>query len=246
MRNPDVDFITARNATSIAKWQEKNAQYQTWEFIDVSNANALGSAVVTYGGQPRRSWTLTLDGDRDAATLAASYLELGTVVTCNVDADLNQDGEIVRVEHYLGEGETIQTYVTFLATVAGLPVPSTATAPERPARPTLTPGATTIFAEWVAPADGGAPILYYRLRWREQGTGPWSEMDVTDVRLLITMLDVSTTYQVQVRATNTVGDGPYSLTATTTTTVPTTSRLLFLDGDGVEFVDGTGRVLLLS
>ena len=105
-RDPDTDFVTARNAASVAKWDARQVQYQTWEFIDRANAQALGDSVVDYGGQPRRSFTLRLDGDRDPATLAASYLELSSVVTCNVDADLNQDGEIVRVEHYIGEGET--------------------------------------------------------------------------------------------------------------------------------------------
>ena len=94
-----------------------------------------------------------------------------------------------------------------------------AIAPAKPATPTVS-GITTSAAtvSWVAPFDGGDAITTYWLRYREVGTQTWT---TDNLGLFITAgiagLDSGTDYEVQVRATNGEGDGPYSDSATFTT-----------------------------
>ena len=97
-------------------------------------------------------------------------------------------------------------------------VPDT-TAPATPAAPTFDNETSTgLRINWVAPDDGGDPIVDYDLRYREQGTGPWTDVnDLTGTSRTITGLDSATTYEAQVRATNSVGDSAYSPSGTGTT-----------------------------
>ena len=72
---------------------------------------------------------------------------------------------------------------------------------------------------WTAPADNGAAIDDYDVRYRTGG-GSWRELadDVksTSTTATITGLTNGTAYAVQVRAGNSAGDGPWSASATGT------------------------------
>ncbi len=87
---------------------------------------------------------------------------------------------------------------------------------EPPLAPTVTSAAateTSLAVSWTAPANAGRPdIESYDLQYREGTSGPWSNgpQNKTGTSAPITGLDPSTSYQVQVRATNDEGDGPYS------------------------------------
>ena len=100
--------VTAVNAASVAAWGPRRARLMSWPYLDTANAQALADEIVSYGAQPRRSWSVRLDADRDADTLAAvCETELGDVLTCNIDSVLNQDGEVVRLEYLIGESGTL-------------------------------------------------------------------------------------------------------------------------------------------
>ena len=106
------------------------------------------------------------------------------------------------------------------------PVPQ-ASAPSAPRALRLAPGDGQMRVSWGAPADdGGAAIDDYDLRYRPAG-GAWTEIrdDVkqTVTSLLLTGLRNGTTYEVQVRAGNSAGDGPWSARATGTPMVPVTA-----------------------
>ena len=87
-----------------------------------------------------------------------------------------------------------------------------ATAPDAPAAPTLTPGDGQLEVSWTAPSNNGAPIDDYDVRYRSDGS--WTELSDTrrniSTRVTIGGLTNGTTYEVQVRAGNSVGDGPWS------------------------------------
>ena len=107
------------------------------------------------------------------------------------------------------------------------PVPQAA-APSAPRALRLVPGDGQMGVSWGAPADdGGAAIDDYDLRYRPAGGGAWTEIrdDVkqTVTSLLLTGLRNGTTYEVQVRAGNSAGDGPWSARATGTPMVPVTA-----------------------
>ncbi len=97
------------------------------------------------------------------------------------------------------------------ATVVGVP--------DAPAAPSLTAGDGQITAVWTAPGHNGSAITHYDLQYRESPSGTWQPIDdipPTSTSRTISQLDNGTTYEVQVRAANGVGDGDWSSSATAT------------------------------
>ena len=89
-----------------------------------------------------------------------------------------------------------------------------ATAPDRPATPTIgSITSSSAVVTWVAPADGGSPLTGYTLRHRQSGETLWTETaigaDATTHTL--TSLLADTGYEVRIRAENTIGNSGYSL-----------------------------------
>ena len=95
-----------------------------------------------------------------------------------------------------------------------------ATAPSAPSAPMVTAGDAQLEVSWAAPSDGGSAINDYDVRYRPVFFGTWTELpDSTRsaaTSATIPGLNNGTTYQVQVRAGNSVGDGPWSDSATGT------------------------------
>ena len=106
----------------------------------------------------------------------------------------------------------------------------TATAPARPAAPTLTVDSDTqITAVGVAPDDGGDTITSYD--WRHRTTTPlgaWiSRNDQTNLTQIFSGLDAAEGYRFQFRATNSVGNSSYSPSANATTdAAPSTAHVV--------------------
>ena len=102
-----------------------------------------------------------------------------------------------------------------------------ASAPSRPDAATLTVDSDTqITAVGVAPNNGGDTITSYD--WRHRITSPlgaWvNRSNVTNLTQVFTGLEAARTYRFQFRATNSVGDSPYSPSANATTdATPTTT-----------------------
>ena len=94
----------------------------------------------------------------------------------------------------------------------------TTSAPDAPAAPTLTAGDAEIGVAWVAPDDGGAAITDYDVQYRAGVSGAWSSWthSGTGLSATITGLTNGTSYQVQVRATNSVGSSAWSTAASAT------------------------------
>ena len=121
-----------------------------------------------------------------------------------------------------------------------------ASAPSRPAAPTLTVDSDTqITAVGVAPNDGGDTIINYD--WRHRITSPlgaWvNRSNVSNLTQVFTGLEAARTYRFQFRATNSVGDSQYSpnANATTDATPTTLTAPAFADdtGDAQTWTVGT-------
>ena len=97
------------------------------------------------------------------------------------------------------------------------------TVPDRPNAPTLTVNSDTrIAAVGVAPDDGGAAITDYDWRHKKTADSLWiGRLNETSLIQVFTGLDVGIEYEVQFRATNSVGNSSYSLSATATPDVKT-------------------------
>ena len=123
-----------------------------------------------------------------------------------------------------------------------------ATRPDTPAAPTVTSVSDTrLAAAWVAPFARGARISSYDLRFRQQGQMDWQPVDdVAGTSHVITGLSVGTTYDVQVRATNSEGDSEWSATGQGTTEYPALDALSIAgsswltDRPGLALVDRSG------
>ena len=99
---------------------------------------------------------------------------------------------------------------------------STATAtpgavPNAPSAPSLTSSNNQIAVSWSAPGNNGAAITHYDLRHRRAGTSTWTRIDnISGTSRTVTGLTNGRSYEVQVRAANSRGDGPWSSTASAT------------------------------
>ena len=102
------------------------------------------------------------------------------------------------------------------------PPPSPATEPSQPNAPTLTRGDQKIDVNWTAPSNNRSSIIDYDVRYCDTSTvcdtaNEWTELNDTGsdatstaTTASITGLTNGTTYQVQVRATNEIGNSEWS------------------------------------
>ena len=95
--------------------------------------------------------------------------------------------------------------------------------PAIPEAPTVIPESdTSIRATWKEPDnDGGQPITGYKVQYQEEdaGDGEWTELPntKTGTSAIITGLDMTSTYNVQVKAQNDLGTSEWSPTGTGST-----------------------------
>ena len=121
---------------------------------------------------------------------------------------------------------------------------TTATAPVAPAAPTVaavTGSSTSLAVSWIAPADGGSAITTYDVQYRPGTSGNfeiWSAR-VTGTSFTLTGLAANSPYQVQVRATNAIGDSGWSASGSGTTNADTfppalVAAVVYLSGAVIE------------
>ncbi len=88
--------------------------------------------------------------------------------------------------------------------------------PGKPSAPTVTAsedGDTSLVVSWAAPTNTGPAVTDYDVQYRVKGdTGEFTDVDYTGASTSMTLSDLaaSTTYEVQVRATNDEGTGEWS------------------------------------
>ena len=159
-----------------------------------------GAAITDYDVRYRRSG----GGWRDHP---GQFLDRSTTITGLTNRTAYEVQ--VRAGNSVGKG-------SWSASATGTPVAS-ASVPAAPSRPTLTPGDRQLGVSWPGPASNGAAITDYDVRYRRSG-GVWegSSGEFLDRSTTITSLTNGTAYEVQVRAANSVGEGPWSASATGT------------------------------
>ena len=92
-------------------------------------------------------------------------------------------------------------------------------APGKPGTPRVTAAsASRLNVIWSAPDNAGPPIRRYEVQYRTSSPeGSWTEVTVPSIAARIENLSENTSYQVQVRATNAEGTGPWSDSGSGTT-----------------------------
>ena len=172
------------------------------------------------------------DADRDTLTYSvdtasryASYFQINSETgqlqtnvangrVFNHENDPNEYDIIVVADD--GRGRTAQ--ITVAVSVTDLLEP-----PDAPGAVTVTgSGTTSLEVTWTAPENAGRPdIEDYDVQYREAGASQWTNgpQDVDVTRATIMPVDPGKSYEVQVRATNDEGDGPWAVWGATITPV---------------------------
>ena len=204
----------APSAPTVTVW---NKELRLSWTAPTSNGAAISDFDVQY-----RACTAT-DGDTAVLTCATTPTwgtwtewnasDTGTTTTATITGLTNDTAYQVQVRaaNSVGDG----------AWSASTKATPTAQKPEAPSAPTLTHGDASLAVAWTAPSDNGAAITGYRVRRCDDSldcsanSNNWSPTDVTGTGTSTTLsgLTNGTTYQVQVRATNSVGNGQFSSSA---------------------------------
>ena len=188
--------------------------------FNVAENQTLAGTVEASDSDSGDSVTYAIQRGADAAqfTIVASS-EGGVVLTfvsapnyeAPADADTNNDYEVV-VRATGGTGARVKT--------VDQPITVTVTnalgeAPGAPATPSVSSASvTSLNVSWAVPSNAGPPITDYDYRYWVKSTpgvlnGELSET-ITELSATITGLAADTEYEVQVRATNAEGTGPWS------------------------------------
>ena len=192
-------------APSRPEVEEPVAKHQAldvaWARLVSDNASGVTGYDVRYRAGTSGAWTSWPHG----GTLRATTI---TGLTNNTEYEVQ-----VRAKNLRGNG-------FWSASVKGTPAPQP---PDAPGAPTLTSSGTTMSVSWAAPSANGADITDYDVQYCSAGCtndSNWTSIpDTTPSTALsstITGLTNGTTYQVQVRAQNSVGAGDWSNSATHT------------------------------
>ena len=219
--------VRATNAEGTGPWSEPSGSGSTHAnaapvfdslatFSAAENQTAVGT-VQALDSDSGDSVTYMIQAGDDAAqfTIVASSGVLTFVSAPNyeapADADTNNDYEVVvRASSGTGAREkTVDQPITVTVTNVG------GEAPGAPATPSVSSAsATSLNVSWTAPSNAGPPITDYDYRYRVKSPpGVWNgelSETITELSATITGLAENTEYEVQVRATNAEGTGPWS------------------------------------
>ena len=181
-----------------------------------------GLAITDYDVQYRKS----------SVTDWSDWAHTGTAVTATITGLEGVVTYEVRVRAESSAGEGPWSAAASLATTASIP--------DTPAAPTLDLGvANQITARWIAPYDGGSALTGFKVRYKESSASGWTTHTFSSTgsttQTTISSLTSDTKYDVQVLATNGMGDSLWSdttqgteggLSQPTATLSPGNGRLL--------------------
>ena len=160
---------------------------------------ANGLAITDYDVQYRKS----------GATDWEDWTHTGTAVSATITGLEGVATYEVRVRAESSAGEGPWSAASSLATNAGVP--------DAPTAPTLALGtAGQITVGWTAPHNGGSALTGFKVQYKRSADSTWSTHSFSSsgatTSTIIGSLTTGTKYDVQVRATNSEGDGAWSAT----------------------------------
>ena len=186
-------------------------------FDAAENQTAAGTVLATDSdtGDDITGYAITGGADQNLFSIVATSGALTFKSAPNYEDAQDQGTNntyVVEVQATSGTGEREKTVTqTITVTVTN----EVGEAPGKPAAPTVTAASvSSLTVTWAAPANAGPAITDYDYRYRTTSPqGTWTEVTGTTITTLsatIGSLSESTSYDVQVRATNDEGTGAWS------------------------------------
>ena len=228
--------VRAKNAEGDSPWSNSSSAATATDapptftsaatFSVAENTTAVGSVIATDANSGDSVTGYTITGGADSAKFAITnagvltfiaapdYDTPGDLVSTTPANAVRNNEYIVVVTATSGSGERQATATQTLT----ITVTDVDEAPAQPAAPTVTAAAATptqLSVSWTAPTNAGPAITDYDVRYRADVTAPNGEFtdahyNGTTTSTTLTDLKPSTSYQVQVRADNGEGIGPWS------------------------------------
>ena len=206
-------------------------------FSVAENATAVGTVVATDADTTDNVTGYTITAGADSSkfaitnagvltfTAAPNYETPGDLVSTTPANDAGDNQYVLVVTATSGAATRVQS-ATQTLTITVTDVNEPPAKPDAPTVTALTAIPTNLNVTWTAPRNTGPAITAYNVQYRRNGETSWTQAAYagTDTRATLTGLTVGTTYQVQVRAKNAEGDGPWSnsSSAATATDAPPT------------------------
>ena len=198
-------------------------------FTVAENTTAVGTVVATDADTQDLVTGYTLSGT-DSAKFAITNAGVLTFIAA---PDYDAPGDLVSTEPANAAGNNEYVIVVTATSGTGARIqtatqPLTITVtnvnelPGKPAAPTVTDVTatpTSLNVSWTAPTNPGPAITAYNLQYRKNNEVNWTAATYADTETSTTLtgLTTGTTYDVQVMAKNTDGDGAWSNSGSATT-----------------------------
>ena len=228
--------VRAKNAEGDSPWSNSSSAATATDapptftsaatFSVAENTTAVGSIIATDANSGDSVTGYTITGGADSAKFAITnagvltfiaapdYDTPGDLVSTTPANAVRNNEYIVVITATSGSGERQATATQTLT----ITVTDVDEAPAQPAAPTVTAAAATptqLSVSWTAPTNAGPAITDYDVRYRADVTAPNGDFtdahyNGTTTSTTLTDLKPSTSYQVQVRAVNDEGIGPWS------------------------------------
>ena len=197
---PDAPTLQVGIRLLVADWVEPSNSGPAINDYDVRHCDTSNNNVCDDDNSDDEDWIELPDTGDDAADTATTITITGLANGTTYEVQ-------VRAGSSAGNGPWSDSAT---ATVANVP--------DKPAAPSLTPGAKQLEVSWTAPNNEGPPISDYDVRYKVSSDSNWSDWTHTGTgtTATITGLANNTAYQVQVRATNGAGTGIWSNSASAT------------------------------
>ena len=170
-------------------------------FSTTLDAGSDGNAPLTYAVNGRPEW---LNFDPTTRVLSGTPTATGTHDLTYVVTDNDGDTASGEFRITVNEPDTIPIAPETPVLTDGRPA--------APARPDVEAvSETSLVATWTAPTEGDATITSYNIRISVAGQDTWLESTGVTSPHTLADREQGTNYEVQVRAVNTFGAGPWSL-----------------------------------
>ena len=165
-------------------------------------------------------------------TMREGLLGWDTDIDYRADAIVQAGSKLWRATVATGPATSNATDPTAMGQSVWAAVAGQLNIPSAPPTPTASAGNGVLDWVWGCPLDNGARVSEFDFQWRPQGGSFSASIVVSVAARELTGLSNGTTYEVRVRARNSVGTGPWSSVGTGTPAAERPGQVFGVDAEG--------------